>query len=170
MVASDSPRPYVRFIVSDPLFIPNCTIQNPVIGRVYLSPISIPNDCIIDRFSYYYGVIASNGNVRIGLYPEGTTPDSPLGSNIIVESASVATPATYGFSLIPIADTVVKKGLYFIGLQFDDVLAAFRYGYDLNLTLGSYYDQAYGPFTSPCPALTANWNPIGYIRVKTVIA
>lgn len=135
-------------------FFPVYNMPFLVVGRVYLAPFDVPWRVLIDAIAYYV-MNVSAGNVRIGLYREGPTADDPDGGGLVVESGSVAQPGTTRLHIIPVADTLVEPGQYFVGLQGDDTTGTFSRGATEDTgVLSMYYDHAYGVFTDPCPATT----------------
>lgn len=142
-------------------------------GRVYLLPIPVFTELIIDRLACCWSAVAT-GNTRIGLYSDnGAIPD---GGALVVESGSIAKTGTNRIQEILVADTLLTPRLYWLGLEGDDasqvINIAVNYLTETGVagTLrGRYYDRAggYGPFTGPCPATVADvaveW---GYMRVK----
>jgi len=142
-------------------------------GRVYIAPIQIPWRVEVDMIAYIIRG-TSAGEVRVGLYKEGPTPDKPDGGELVVESDSVPQIGTYRFHKIPIPDTILEPGLYFICLQGSDPDGTFQYadpGTDPDGLMGWYYDHTYGPFENPCPATSISPGicPDMSIRVKRVL-
>ena len=125
-------------------------------GRVILAPISVPWPVIVDRLLYSVGA-AANGNVRMCIYREGSTPDSPQGGGLVVETASVAQSGINQLEMLPIPNTLLLPGQYFLGLQTDDVTATIWRTLDQVSDVSWYYDLAggYGPFADPCPAVAS---------------
>ena len=137
-------------------------------GRVWLPPIDVPWPVIIDRIIYQVGA-TSAGNVRLGLYREGATADSPAGGVLVVESASVAQSTAYYLQMVTIAATVLTPGQYFVGIQGSDDSGTFEWSRDDASLLSQWYDVAggYGAFTDPCPAITKGLIvPFIMLRVK----
>jgi len=137
-------------------------------GRVYLIPIDIPWPVTIDRIIYQVGT-TSAGNVRVGIYREGPTADSPTGGVLVVESASVAQSTANYLQLATVADTVLTPGQYFVGIQGDDVTGTLQKSSTGVGAAAFTYDRAggYGAFTNPCPTASAGVNvPYFALRVK----
>jgi len=98
------------------------------------------------------------------LYARGVEafPDLPDGGVLLAESASEAQPGTNRIQWFTVPAVQLDAGLYFSGIQADDIAATFyrQVRYDswnplAGLTYPSmYYDHGYGPFTNPCPATT----------------
>ena len=137
-------------------------------GRVYLVPIDVLWPVIIDRIIYQVGT-TSAGNVRLGIYREGATVDSPLGAALVVESASVAQLTANYVQMVTVADTLLVPGQYFVGIQGSDATGTCYLSLDAEGKLANYYDRAggYGALTDPCPALIAQAStPFFMLRVK----
>lgn len=139
-------------------------------GRVFLNQFVVKHPLIIDRLCYQVG-LASAGNVRLGVYREGATPESPDGGEVVVESASVAQEAITYFQLVTIAEIHLERGKYFLGIQGDDVTGTF---WTVRSPDGDpclrYYDHGYGAFTDPCSATAPISNSIdGTVRVARVL-
>lgn len=136
-------------------------------GDVYLEPLDIWWPVIIDRLVWQ--VAAQGGNLRMGIYREGPTIDLPDGGELVVESASVACPAANTIHLLPIADTLLVAGRYWVGLQADATFGQLRRALVSNAGLQPVrYTRAggYGAFTDPCPVTNAHLYPVFYwVRV-----
>lgn len=143
------------------------------IGRVHLTPIDVPFTVTIDRIIYIVGGVSA-GNVRLGLYGPctpvvGNPPDLPDTFPPVVESASVAQATNDYFQFVTVNNTQLQPGLYFPGVQGDNVLGTFTRVYDGSQLFARRYDQAYGAFTNPCPAtVTLDTVPLFMLRVKSV--
>lgn len=140
-------------------------------GKVWLVPLDISWPVIVDRILYRVGSTQA-GNVRVGIYKEGDTEDSPVGAELVVESASIAQAATNVVQLLTIADTVLEPGQYFIGLQGDDTSGTFHRSYDSGKNIATYYNRSggYGAFTDPCPTLTTTEEGLNAaVRVKEAL-
>lgn len=124
-------------------------------GRVYMVPLEVAWPVIVDRILYRVGG-TSGGNIRVGIYREGSTADSPAGGELVVESASLAQDTANYIQQATIADTVLTPGLYYVGIQGDDTSGTFHRSYDSAAGVAYYYDRSsgYGAFTDPCPAVT----------------
>lgn len=148
------PSFYGRWIESV-VFYPEFSTPFGGVGRVHISQLAIPWTVEIDRLSYVVGPVSA-GNVRMGLYREGPTADLPDGGGLIVESGSVAQIAAFSLHVITIPDTILRSGPYFLAVQGDDVTGTFLRAFTDNASvLARLYNQAYGPFTDPCPATGA---------------
>ena len=130
--------------------------HNNVVGTVYLMPLTISQTCIVDQIIYFVAATAL-GNVRLGIYREGTPPDLPDGGALVVESASVAQPGTNRFHFVPIANTVLIAGRYWIAIQ-GDAVGTFRGVFDAASSILRSFALVYGAFTNPCPATAAGTN------------
>ena len=124
-------------------------------GRVHMAQITVPKNLTLDRLGYQVGAVQA-GNVRLGLYREGATPDIPDGGALVAESASVGQSPTVEVQLAAIPVTLLVRGRYWIGIQGDDVTGTFYHQRDDASIIGRRYDHAYGPFTDPCPATVIN--------------
>lgn len=137
-------------------------------GRVWLVPIDVPWRMEIDALIYQtHGTSA--GNVRLGLYREGATTDSPAGGNLIAETASVAMEAAHRMAIIPLVSAVtILPGRYWCGIQGDDITGTVWAHNETSATVGKSYDHGYGAFADPCPALTGRSDfPDLYLRVSS---
>ena len=131
-----------------------------VIGRVFISTIDIPRTLTVDRIIYGVGG-ASNGNVRLAIYGPivpvlGAPPDLPDGSDLVVESASVAQAAANVNQVVTIANTLLNRGLYAIGIQGDDVTGTITRIFDSATNFPRHFNiGAYAAFPDPCPVTIA---------------
>lgn len=73
-------------------------------GRCYLVPIDVPWPVKVDRISIITRSVAG-GNVRVCIYKEGATADSPAGGKLLVESASTPLAGVNRKQDITIAET-----------------------------------------------------------------
>jgi len=73
----------------------------------------------------------------------------------VVETASVAQSGIDYLEMLPIADTLLLPGQYFLGIQTDDATATIWRTLDIASDVSWFYDLAggYGPFADPCPAV-----------------
>jgi len=165
--------PYRRFLkpIYNSSAISNLTV---VTARVYLVPIEVEARCTVDAIMIYLWQGTVAGNLRVGIYKDGTTPDLPDGGALVVESASVAKAGTWRKQLVTIADTVLEPGLYWLAFQSDEatsIVSSERaiFGVDPQ---HRYYDRGggYGAFTNPCPATTSGniMCPLMFLRVKSI--
>lgn len=137
-------------------------------GRVYMIPIDVPWRITIDRIIYQVGIVGA-GNVRLGIYREGATADSPAGADLVVESASVAQAGVNNIQMVTVADTVLTPGQYFSGIQGDNIAGTFYRSLDSGQVIARRYDRGggYGAFTDPCPAVVADAGlPFLGLRIK----
>lgn len=162
--------PYARYILGFPSFQPALSVANGLIARVYLTSIQVPHPIIIDRLGYMVGTVQA-GNIRVGLYRDGTVADAPAGGALVVESASVAQTSVNSLQLVTVADTLVMKGLYWFAWQCSDATATAWMWRDNNGIWPNCYTRGggYGAFTNPCPATAgvAGDNMLCLMRVKT---
>jgi len=122
-------------------------------GRCFLQPLIIEYPRTID------GVIVDiqnvcAGNHRVGIYRDNG--DTPVGGALVAQSGSVAKAGVWTTALIPLA-AALARGLYWIGIMSDEVLTEYtRLNNSWNAAVlpRCYYDQAYGAFANPCPAIT----------------
>ena len=136
-------------------------------GRVFLGQLIVPNTLEIDRIGYQVGTVSA-GNIRLGLYREGPTPERPDGGALVVETGSVAQIAVTSLQLIAIPPTLLRRGRYWTAVQGDDVLGTYYMQRDDAGVIGPFYDHAYGPFTDPCP-VTAAWLRPAHMTVRVVV-
>lgn len=137
-----------------------------IAGKVFIAPLDISWPIIIDRLIYIVGS-TSAGGVRLGLYREGATADSPAGAELVVESGSVAQAAASTIQMVTVPQTVLIAAQYFLAIQGNNVTGTFQRTTDTGLSFGKSYIRGggYGAFTDPCPAV-ATWEiPIGGVRV-----
>lgn len=166
---SRSARGYARYLATD-LFTITEAMQTPgVVGQCNLATFSVPWPVVIDGIYYEVGG-TSAGNVRAGIYEDGPAGDIADGGALLVESASVAQAGAQTAQFIPIPETVLKPGVYWIALQVSDATATIRSGSCTGDFNGHFYNRGggYGPFTNPCP-VTAAVNRMfhGGVRVAT---
>lgn len=150
MIDAHAAALYARYLWTPPLGFPRAN-QAFTVGRVYLTPIDVRWPITIDRIIYQVGT-TSLGNVRVGLYREGTTADSPAGAALVVESASVAQSAINCIQMVTVASTVLTRGQYFVAIQADAIGSMYA-DTDAGSSLAFYYPLVYAAFTDPCPAL-----------------
>ena len=105
------------------------------------------------------------GNVRLGLYREGPTPEIPDGGALVVETGSVAQIPGISIQLIAIPPTLLRRGKYWTGIQGDDVTGTYYTLRDDASVIDAMYDHPYGPFTDPCPA-TGMWQRPAHMFVR----
>ena len=144
---------YRRYLWGFQDFLPAASVATGLIARVYLNPIEVPYRIEIDRLGYQVG-LTSAGNIRMGLYRQGTVADTPDGGALVVESASEAQVAGNRIQSVIVPDTVLIPGLYYLAWQGDDATATF-YAWRDNGGLWptcSTRGGGYGAFTDPCPA------------------
>jgi len=140
-------------------------------GTVYLCAIDVPWDCIVDRLQAHIAAVNS-GHVRLGLYREGSTQDSPAGGALVVESASTAPPGASRPIVASVSDTLLTRGLHFLAVQADNTTVTIQIIYAASAIWSYSYTRAggYGAFTNPCPSASAENNQVvGAIRVKQVV-
>ena len=137
-----------------------------VANRVYLGQLIVPNTLEIDRISYRVGAVSA-GNVRLGIYREGPTPERPDGGALVVETGSVAQAAVSSLQMITIPATLLRRGKYWLAIQGDDVTGTYYMNRDDAGIIGCRYIQVYGPFTDPCPATALDARPAHmFVRVS----
>lgn len=148
------PKPYCRIILQTSGLVGSVssTYAN---NRVYLSQVEVPVNCICKSI-YVPNVVTIAGNIRVGIYPESSTPNSPAGSTLLVESASTAQAGASGAQEITLTDTTLVAGTYFLAFCTDDATATVQRTAAVALIKGQsmYFDQVYGNLPTTCPAIT----------------
>lgn len=134
------------------------TDATPVTGRVLLSQIDVPTDCFVDAIILSVGTVQS-GNLTAGIYgPIAFNDETCAGAAVVVQSASTAVGSASSAQIISITETFIRKGRYYLALEFDNTTARyFRHGNGEQVTgWGQLYDRGggYGALTDPCPAIT----------------
>lgn len=141
-----------------------------VAGRVYLEEFEVERDTVAD------GIVLQNaatvaGNARVGIYGKVVTEDTCLDAPLKVESADTALSGTNAPQIITFTPTKLKKGRYYMAIQFSDVTHTFlRQGNSTQVVgWGQYYDRGggYGAFTTPCPAVTNTGSNLPGLRVRS---
>jgi len=139
-----------------------------VIGTVYLALIEVRWKTEIDQIMYRVGGTQA-GNIRVGLYREGTTIDDPTGGELIVESGSVAQIGVQRLHAVDVAPTVLEPGRYYAALQGDDITGTYLAIQNASTACpwSATYAHGFGAFTDPCPALTLeSFAPLMWLRVS----
>jgi hypothetical protein len=134
--------------------------------RVYLSSFHIPRPCTIDEIIFYCATLSAANNFRVALYGEAVTKGSPAGAALKGESGNISGAATGALIYTPATPIPLDKGEAWGAIQVSDAVLRFaRAGSTTAMWGGSthpmldgcYYDLgAFGAFTDPCPAVTAD--------------
>jgi len=140
-------------------------------GRVRAIWFEVTEPQIVDGIAIY-NVATVAGNVRVAIYGRVTTEETPVGAPLVVESASVACAGANTIQVIPITATQLAPGRYYVAAQYDDVTHTFgsmirTAGGVPFVNAAAYFDQVYGAFTNPFPAIggTLSTLPVYTIRV-----
>lgn len=146
------------------------TSQAFTAGRVLLAMFDLPVDRTIDGIAYVVGA-TSNGNVRVGIMgPVTLTADTPVGAEVVVQSASVAQAAANSAQLVALTPTPVVAGLYYAALQSDSGTGTYMRHSNQGQApgLGAFYDRAggYGAFVSPVPSVTETGTALPGLRIR----
>lgn len=146
------------------------TDATPTVARVLLMMMEVPIDCWVDAIIVTIGSVQS-GNHRVGIYgPVAFATDTCQGAALLVESASVGVGSINSPQTIPITETFLARGKYYIAYQADN--NTMRY---LRQSNGSqvqgwvqFYDRSggYGAFTNPCPTITETGSNIPGTKVR----
>ena len=136
--------------------------QVGVANRVFVTPIWVPWDCLIDELIARCQTASAGKSFRIGLYADSGVPTTPLGSALLVDSGDI--PAVVGPIRLSIpAGLYVKRGVVWFTLATEDAIMAFlRTNANAVVVAGltgmldsCRYDLGgWGALTNPCPVLT----------------
>ena len=123
-----------------------------------LSQVEIPWRMEIDRIAIQNGN-AVLGNVRVGIYKEGSIIDDPEGGSLLWQSGSYIQSVVESFQWVDIVPPIIlEAGRYYCVVVVDNATATSRnYNNDATVVadrLGWGWVHAFGAFPSPCPAVT----------------
>lgn len=144
--------PYVNF--------PTASSFSPVAGRVYLELLyDIISPVAIDQISVVNGS-AIAGSITVGIYGPLVTEDTCAGSPLIATSTSTAQSGTTKQQDIPIVQTNLNTGRYYVAIEYSSTSAKFVGTPALPLNISAFaqfYDRSggYGTLTDPCPTITS---------------
>lgn len=159
---------YQRYIKG--IFEGNLSSTTFVTDRVYLLPIQILFPMAVDRCILQYAAIAA-GNIRAGIYRDNG--DTPVGGALIVESAGIPKIGINQKHEVPIADTILLPGLYWMAFVSDENLSTYWLVQPVwrsggTLTSHEYALGAFGPLDDPCPA-TATEGNVPYCALRRMV-
>ena len=152
-------------------FLPSYGGTNtPLADYVYLGPIEVKCRSTIDRIAIVYDTPCA-GNIRAGLYYDNGY--TPVGGALLVETAALAKTGTFRIHELPIVDTLIEPGMYWMGILSDDPTTAVVMQGPWQLRAGDgarlcYYNRGgFLPLLNPCPAVGyVTDTPWFYLRVK----
>jgi hypothetical protein len=126
-------------------------------GRHYLQLFDVAAPVTVDAIVLLNGTTAA-GNVTAMIYGPLVTEEDCTGAPLAVASSSVAQTGTSVPQIIPLADTVLMPGRYYVGIEFSDVTGTFLRSSSTSQVTGwaQTYDRGggYGAPTNPAPACT----------------
>lgn len=147
---------------------------NPVVNRVYLSPIYVPRRMLVDELCFRS---TTNGGSKIigGLYADNV--DTPAGGKLLITTVAVLLSSfTFGtIKPLSITPTALSQGLYWLAAIFDNAGATFEVAPQVKALPdpfnGCFYNAATFSLVDPCPAVTVDetTSPYGSLRVNTVL-
>lgn len=155
------------------LFESLAAIMTLTADRVQLLPIEIPFRVTVNAIVIVWESPVV-GNVRAGIYRDGSPALQPAGGSLIVQSGSVAKTGTWRKQEITIADTPLNPGLYWIAVLTDESTTdIWRVNADFTSDVGLIspyrYTLAYGPLTNPCPAVVVDAITPNYLlKVRSI--
>jgi hypothetical protein len=151
---------YIRYLFNYPMSVADFTFTA---NRVYLTPIAVPFDVVVDAIiACWGGTTPVTGNAIAGLYCDNG--DTPAGARLIAQSPAVAKIGVGKKQFLPIDEVRLAPGLYWLAIESDDASkthrAALWAGAGDGL-LTYYYDlPSFGPLADPCPAVVEANAPI----------
>jgi len=92
------------------------TTQALTLDTLYLIRVDVLRQVTVDRLAAEVTTNVGATNARIGIYPEGSTPDSPAGATLLSDGGTFSV-ATTGVKEVTLgASIVLQPGRYFIAL------------------------------------------------------
>lgn len=133
----------------------NATVAVGTSGRVFGSMFEVPSRCRVTAIRFANGATVA-GNVRAAIYGP-VTGDTLTGGSLLVESADTALTGVSTEMVVPVTETVLKRGTYYVCLQFDGTthtIVRSATNAVMPITCTQRFDQTYGAYPSTAPAAT----------------
>lgn len=150
--------------------VPNAGYWSPFgAGAVLCVAFDIPANCTLQALTWRSGG-TSTGNFRIGAYGPSTTHNVADGLPLLVDSGSIACPATFTNKRVDFGSTPLPKGQVWIAITFSSGSQTFQRvseEFVANTGLMAFFTGAFGalPATLPAMATDDNGVPFFYLEV-----